>query len=278
MTIRAPGATDPRVVGRTPLARVLPATTAQAPPVDGLWPSASPAWRLGRGAMSPGKCDSPSVWRSPRRITQSGPPSPRRGPSTSCRKWGTRCSRDPIASRTASVRKRPVGSSRLLPSRSARAPMSCGQISPARRHQPVFRGQPVYRHARLLWQQLPGRAGDSVTVLATTGVWRTSGGPAVPARRPAGPARRNPAATIPLSRQDARVRGGASMASGVRRPSTTSAGLARWPVRRHRAATTTRPVAGIRAGAVLGAVHRSSRTVHGAIGLEPAACTITGVR
>ena len=59
--------------------------------------------------------------------TQSGPPSPRRGTWMTCRNRGTRCSLDAIASRMASIRSSPAGSRRLVPSRIARAPMSCGQ-------------------------------------------------------------------------------------------------------------------------------------------------------
>lgn len=48
-------------------------------------------------------------------------------PSAACRNRGTRCSRAPIASRTASTSNRPSVSNSPPASRMARAPMSCGQ-------------------------------------------------------------------------------------------------------------------------------------------------------
>ncbi len=59
----------------------------------------------------------------------SGPPSPRRGTWRTCRNRGTRCNRASTACRAASIRNRPSRSIRLAPSRTASAPMSCGQRS-----------------------------------------------------------------------------------------------------------------------------------------------------
>src|SRR5215469_14677652 len=57
----------------------------------------------------------------------SGQPSPSRGRYSSCRNRGTRCSLGSSCSRTASLRTRPPGSSRLAPSRTASPPMSLDQ-------------------------------------------------------------------------------------------------------------------------------------------------------
>src|SRR5215212_1211165 len=54
------------------------------------------------------------------------------GTKTTCRNRGTSCSLDAIASRTASIRKRPSESSRLVSSRRTRAPISWGQTLLAR--------------------------------------------------------------------------------------------------------------------------------------------------
>ena len=59
----------------------------------------------------------------------SGPPSPGRGTCSTCRNRGTRCNRASTACRAASIRNRPSGSSSRAPSRTASAPMSCGQRS-----------------------------------------------------------------------------------------------------------------------------------------------------
>ncbi len=85
-----------------------------------------------RAASSPGSGSGTTCTWSARSkagaSTHSGRPSPRLGTYSSCQNRGTRCSRAAITSRTASTRTRPPGPARP-PSRTASAPISCGQIS-----------------------------------------------------------------------------------------------------------------------------------------------------